>query len=198
MFYSGRLTTERIDQIAAVLRGEVPTTQPATTTQPAEGSPLAAGRSADEIAREREKSLFYDTLSERQKRELEDRQRLNLEIKLSVNRALDEIRQREERLTDEKQAIAEQTEMEGFQKQVTFLAKTEPGKAKDLMRNEMTEADVVRLMMTMDASRVTKIINECKTDDELNWIGRILNQIGQTESVSTAGVDGPRVDPLGG
>src|SRR5690606_24372804 len=94
LFATGRLNAERMDQIAVVLRGEfpqpvVPATQPAT--QPAEPPPQP---SRAEIARPQAKQEYYRLVSERSRREMEQRRALNQQIRLDVTRQLEEIEAR--------------------------------------------------------------------------------------------------------
>src|SRR5690242_3092354 len=82
LFASGRLNTERVDQIAKVLRGEFPMTQPASSQPASSPSPVEPSRA--EIERLRAQREYYDLVSERHRRELEDRERLNQTIQLDV------------------------------------------------------------------------------------------------------------------
>jgi hypothetical protein len=91
LFASGRLNEERVNQIAMVLRGEFPTTQPAETTQPAAVEPPPPEPSQVEIARIRAQKEYFELVAQRHQRELEDRRTLNEQIRLDVIRKLDEI-----------------------------------------------------------------------------------------------------------
>ena len=197
LFASGRLDREKMGHIRAVLRGELPGEQLATATQPAvqEAVPVT---SAEDIVRSQEKAKFYELLAERHQREIEDRRRLNLEIQLSVDRKLEDLAEREKRLQGEQAALRQESQLEGFEKQLDFISRAEPKKAKDLLRGgQIKEADVIQLLMKMDPNRVSKIVNACKTQDEVIWIGGILNQIGKLKSEVAAGVDGPSARSAG-
>ena len=178
LFASGRLNEDRINQMARVLRGELDE-EDASTTQPSESEEEPPIRSAVEIAKANERSRYNELMSERHLRQIEDRRRLGEDTRIEVDRLLEEIGQREARVQKQLEAVRQEKELAGFEKQLEVYAKLEPKRAKDLMMKEMTEADVVHLLMAMDESKVVKIGNACKTDEELNWIGRILNQIGQ-------------------
>jgi hypothetical protein len=189
LFSTGRLDRERIEQIAVVLRGEFPKAEPEALTPAAEPPPI---RSAEEIARSQERQRFYEMLSDRHQREMEDRRSLILQIKMGVDRELEQVEAREKRLREEQAALRQESEMEGFEKQLEFFSRTDPKQAKELlMKPPMKDADVVQLFMKMEANRVSKIINACKTQAELVWIRRILNQVGQMKAETATGVDGP-------
>ena len=80
------------------------------------------------------------------------------------------------------------------------LSSIEPEKARDLLMKHggFKDADVVRIMMAMDAFRAKKIVNACQTPEELGWIGRIQRQIYELNESTTPGVDGPEVVSSGG
>lgn len=189
LFATGRLDKDRINQVAMVLRGEFDE-EDSPTTQPSGEQETAPIRSAAEIAQANERSHYGELLSERYLRQVEDRRRLSEDTRIEVDRLLEEIGRREKRVQKQLEAIRQENELTGFQKQLDVFARLDPTQAKDLMMKEMKEADVVHLLMAMDENRVPKIINACRTDEELSWIGRILNQIGQMQESAT-GVDGP-------
>lgn len=188
LFTSGRLNEDRVNQMAMVLRGEFDEEE-TPTTQPSEEEEETPIRSAEEIANANERSRYSELLSERHLRQIEDRRRLGDDTRIEVDRLLDEIEQREERVQQQIKAVQQESELAGFEKQIEVFAKLEPKRAKDLLMKEMKEADVVHMLMAMDVGKTSKIANACKTDEELVWIGRILNQIGQVQNSAT-GVDG--------
>jgi hypothetical protein len=187
LFVSGKLNEKRINQMAMVLRGEYdeeesPTMRPAAKAD----API---RSAEEIALAKERERYNELMGERRIREIEDRRRLGEDTRMEVDRLLREVTEQERRVREQLEAVREEKKLAGFEKQLEYFSKMDPKRAKHLMMKEMKEADVVQLLMSMDESRVPKIIDKCKTDEELNWIGRILTQIGQMQELAT-GVDG--------
>jgi flagellar motility protein MotE (MotC chaperone) len=189
LFASGRLSTERVDQIAKVMRGEFPASQPASS-QPA-SAPAPAEPSRAEIERVRVQREYYELVSERHLRELEDRERLNQTIQLDVSRKLEEIEKEKAMLAQQRRQIVQQGEQGGFAQMVELYSGMEPAKAKDLLKNHTKEADAAAVLSKMDENRAKKIFNACKTADEMLWLGRILGQIRQAGEPG-AGVDGPK------
>jgi flagellar motility protein MotE (MotC chaperone) len=187
LFSSGRLNAERVDQIGIVLRGKFPTSQPAT--QPAVTS-APAEPSRSEIVRAAAQKEYYQLLAERHERELQDRQSLNQSIQLDVIRRLEEIEKAKADLQEERKKAAEQGQDDGFAKVLEMYSGMDPVKAKDLLRTQNKEADAVQVLMQLDSSRTKKIVNACKTPEEMLWIGRILNQINKLNKPG-GGVDGP-------
>lgn len=188
LFATGKLNAERVDQVAMVLRGEFPEIE-APTTQPAivEAPPQ---RSGEEIARVQAQKEFYALISDRHKRESEDRRALNQGIQLRVQRQLEEIERKQEAFREQRKEISEQAQQDGFQQALEMYSSMDPKLAKDLLKTSK-EADVVQLLMTMDENRRKKIINACKANEDRLWVGRILNQIQQLNHEPANGVDGP-------
>jgi hypothetical protein len=174
LFGSGRLNAERVEQIAAVLRGEYPaevsaTTQP--TSQPAESDTVEL-----KLARAEEQGDWAERLLERKRREIEDRQRL-------VDAAVLDIVRRQEALAEERSAFEErrrkieaQRLQRGFAKELELISTVKPKIRKDLLRQK-SDADAVKLLMEMDERAGKQVIEACKTPEEKAWIARILHLI---------------------
>lgn len=197
LFASGKLSAERVDQIGVVLRGEFPTSQP--TSQPALAVAAAPPPepSRAEIARITAQKEYYDLLAQRHQREMDDRRSLNQAIQLDVVRRLEQIEKAKADLAEQQKKVTQQGEEEGLAKVLEMYSTMEPGKAKDLLRTQNKEADAVAILTQMDANRAKKIVNACKTQEELLWIGRILNQINKPNPTGS-GVDGPKPTSSGG
>lgn len=200
LFVSGRLNQERVEQIAVVLRGQFPTSQPAT--QPAvEPPPPPPEPSRTEIERIQAQKDYYALLAERHQRELDDRRTLNERIQLDVVQKLEEIEKQKTQMEQQRKAIAEQGQQEGFTRTLEMVSNMDPVLAKNLLKNQTKEADAVAILKAMDMNRVKKILNACKAQDEMLWVGRILNQIqgipGE-DGQPGGGVDGPKPSSGGG
>ncbi len=190
LFATGRLNAERVEQMAVVLRGEFPASQPAATaTQPAERDEKPQG-SGEEIAEHREKKELLALQDSRRARELRDRDLLDKRIQLETRQLLEKLERKENELRQQKQVLEKEGEQAGFERQLDLLSKTEPKLAMQLLKNQIKEPDAVQLLMKMDENRVKAIINACKKEDDKAWIGRILNQIGKYGSSTAPGVDG--------
>lgn len=192
LFATGRLNSERMDQIARVLRGEWPaaaagaTTQPTTQSQPS--TPVQASR--EEIARMQAQKEFFELANERSRREVEQRRSLNQQIQLDVTRQLEEIEAKRREILEEKKRMAQQAGTGGLSQELEVFSAMEPRKAKELLM-QRKEPDVVGLIRRMDTNRVKKLVEACKTTEEMAWIGRILTQIHDMDPQTAPGVDGP-------
>jgi hypothetical protein len=181
LFASGRLDGGRVEQIAAVLRGEWPETEVATTQPAAPLPPPEASRT--EIARIQAQKEFYQLVAERHKREVEDRRNLNEAIRLSVVRDLEALDAEKERFKKEKEAFLAETVEAGFEKELELFSKMSPDLARDLLQSSTRkDADVVRLLTNMDINRAKKIVDSCKKKEaDKAWIARIVEQIPKLE-----------------
>ncbi len=196
---TGRVDAERAEQIAMVLRGEFPEPPAdAAATQPAATRPAERQRSAQEIAQTQARRQFYELLAERHQREMEDRRKLNEELRLDVVRELEQIDEARKQLKEQRKQLSAESGEAGFALELEVISKVDPAQAKDLLKGRFKDPDVVRLLMQMDANRVSKIVDACKTQDELDWIGRILNQIGKLNAEAVSGVEGPAASSSGG
>lgn len=198
LVYSGKLTRERADQIAAILRGEeLAGASSAAASQPAATTTAPAG-SRETIARDQARKELYALMAERHLREMEDRRLLNQQIQLDVNRQLEKIEQDKKSFEEQRQELAEVNRQDGFERELALFNSIDPKNARDQLKMRK-DADAVLLMMKMDEGRARKVVDACKTDDEKLWIGRILIQMQKQDTLSDSGVDGPpESSPLGG
>jgi len=173
---SGRLNTERVDQIGKVLRGEYPKKEEVASTQPAATQPVPQ-QSRAEIADLQAKRELYRLVGERLENEVAQRQALNDSVQLEVLRRLEEIEKKNQRFVEQKKEFSKQSQQEGFAQALEMYSAIEPKLAKDLLKTKEKDADVVQLLMQMDPNRRTKIVNACKSSVDRVWIRRILDQI---------------------
>ncbi len=198
LFASGRLNEERINQLATVLRGEYP--KPPPVIESVEPEAAFAVASVEEIAQTQEATEFRALLEARSRSEQADRLALHEAVALETMRNEQKLTEREKRFAAEKNAFLEETSQKGFDKVLETMSTIEPAQAINLLMKGGTfqDADTVRLLMAMDPNRVKKIVNECKSPEELAWIGRIQAQLFARNNESANGVDGPDVASSGG
>jgi hypothetical protein len=182
---TGRLDAERVDQIAAVLRGEppvpaAPTTQP--TTQPVE-----AESAETRLARAREETDLAFRALERKRREVADRHRLAEALMMDVVRRQETLSADRSAFQEQQRKIEEQRLQEGFVKELDLLTSVKPKIRKDMLAAK-SDADAVKLMMEMDERAGKQVIEACKTPEERAWISRILHLI-QTQQANTTSVE---------
>ena len=191
MFATKRLTAERVDAIARVIRGETEAPEaPASRPAAEPGKPESA---TSQIARTRAQEEWLALMVERQGRELQDRARLNQTIQLDVMRRLEEIDRREKAFAEQQKKLQEEQSQDGFAREVELMTAIEATRARKLLMMRK-EPDAVRLLMSMDAARAKKILDTCKTAEEMEWAGRILDQL---HNLNNERADSARSGPSG-
>jgi hypothetical protein len=182
---TGRLDAERVDQIAAVLRGEPPVPT-ASTTQPTT-QPVEAETAETRLAQAREETDLAFRVLERKRREVADRQRLAEALMMDVVRRQETLSEDQSAFQEQQRKIEEQRLQEGFVKELELLTSVKPKVRKDMLVAK-SDVDAVRLMMEMDERAGKQVIEACKTPAEKAWISRILHLI-QTQQENTTSVE---------
>lgn len=184
LWMSGRLTMERAEIVAQVLRGEYPPEEaPEEATGPGE-----AERAETQIAQAQAQAGTLLRLLGREYRETEDRQRLVDAAMLDVIRRQEQLEAERGSFRQQQQALLEQRAQDGFQKELELLQSAKPKTRKELLRRK-ADADVVRVLMAMDERQGKQVIDACRTPEELAWIGRILHRIETFNDLSSAEAD---------
>ena len=189
LFATGRLNAERVEQMAVVLRGEFPTSQPAETPTERVVEPAPEPSRVEIVRMEDERRLLLHQL-ERSRRELDDRYNLNQQMVFNVAQALKDIEQREARLREERQTFEREHKTEGFTQVIQVLRNTQPKKSVELLMREWKPADVVEMFLALDTNTKADIVNACKTPEEVAWVRRILVQMKKNMEEAANGVDG--------
>jgi len=179
---SGNLNAERIENIAAVLRGDLdeqPDDTAAEDTAAEEPSPEPRARSEEEVRAMRQRQHLEGLQMERAARDLDARRRL-------LDQTLQHIVQQQEQLDRDKAEFAAQRRKvtsvmrdEGFQKELDLVSSLQARQAKVHILNvwKKQPADAVRLLTEMDESRAKRILEQLKTPEELQIQSDLLEQI---------------------
>lgn len=178
MFMTGKLSAERVDQIAMVLRGEFPETQPAEEAPATQEVPPE--QSQVEIARMEDERRRISQQEERVSRELEYRFDLNQQILYQANQELEETRRLQKMIEEQREQFQQEHQEQGFEQMLKVIKGTQPKKAVELLMVRK-DADVVRIFMALNANVVTDIVNACKSPEQIAWARRILPQLEKQE-----------------
>jgi len=179
LVFSGRLDGRRMGLIAQVLRGEIAggvsaASQPAS--QPAASQPAIAEPAEAALARSAQQQERLQLLLARARRELQDQIELLRAVELDFDRKLAELQQQRQQLLALQNKLRQQRQDAGFAKMLEYFSSLQPKVAKSLLQ-KTKDADVVAILMALDANKGKKIIEACKTPEELEWIRRILELI---------------------
>jgi hypothetical protein len=185
---TGKLDKEKGKEIAKILFPEpVPTTQP--TTQPSDSDPDDPLLSIDELlvkttgmsaAQQNEflRSTFESMSAQldRQRREVMDlrRQVDFAQVQLAKDRATLDQRHQELNTRDQQQTAAATDK--GFQESLAVYDAMKAKQVKDIFVS-LEEETVVRYLQAMDPRRVSSILKEFKTPEELSKAQSLLEQM---------------------
>ncbi len=170
------LTKDRIRKAFAVLQEEdkhdaVPTTMPVMAKAAQHGPP-----SDEKMRRVKEMDEITRTELDRRTREIQDGWKLLETQQLSIVRDRETLERDKTTLAEMERKKAEQTGESGLQKETDIIGGLKAKQAKELLRQKQ-DSDVVALLKGMDDRKVRKIVGECKSEEERQWIGRILESI---------------------
>lgn len=172
----GALTADRIDAALAALRGEA-AQSPEASSQPASQSSGAEHRTATMPAHHRERDIVTTEL-DRREREIADQWELLRSAQMEFIREREKFAQEKRLWEATLKRQAEEASLSGAAKELELISELKPKDSKELLRQKK-DADVVQLLLKLDTRTGRKIIESCKTDEERQWIGRILEQLRQ-------------------
>jgi hypothetical protein len=184
LFGTDRLTPERLETIAEVLRGELDEDsaaegEDAAMTQPS-AEPTAAP-SAEQLKEEQRDEQLRRALQERAYRDLRAQREL-------LDQALAHLISAEERFEESKAEWQAQlkrrrgeTRDEGFEKEVEYVTKLPAKQAKKhlVLKWEEHPADAVRLLDALPTSTGKRILEQLETPEELQIMHELLERLGQ-------------------
>jgi hypothetical protein len=182
--YSGKLTGERLEEIAAVLRAGKDDKAADAADDGADASGNAAqtgggAQSADAIREARRQSQLRRAVLERAASDASARKAL-------VDQSLQHLVTLQERFeiqkaewVRQKAALAAEARDRGFKKELEYLEKLPPKQAKEhVLRSwEKHKADAVRLFMAMAPRTGQRILEELKSPKELEVLHELLEQL---------------------
>lgn len=187
---SGRLTSERSEKIAAVLRGEMdePAEEEvveADAEQP-ESKPkrIVSGASSEELRRQRRDDQLRRALGERAYSDLVARKEL-------LDQSLQHLISEEERFTADKVAWREELDRRqgaaqdaGFKKELKIVTKLPAKLAKEhvLLKWKDSPADTLRLFVALPESNSKRIFEQMKTPEEIQVMHELLELLGRQEA----------------
>jgi hypothetical protein len=170
----GWLTRERVQRAVTVLKGEEEAAVASAPEAAAEGK--APQSSGERIRRNQEVEERYLIELARREREIQDAWKLLETQGLALVREKEAFEEMKKRNAAEVLARAKETGDSGSQKELEIISGVKAKEAKDLLRQK-DDADVVRILMAMEARKARQIVAACKASEERLWIGRILGKL---------------------
>ena len=190
LFATGKLTPERIDQMAAIVRGETGTDDGVGETTAAKSESedaaavVAAGPSAEELRRRQREDQVRRALGERAYRDRQAQRQLLDQALQHLLTTQETFERDKKRWQSEQELRRAETRDEGFEKELKVVVKMSPGLAKDhlVMKWKESQSDAVRLMNALPESTIKRILGQMKTPEEVQITHELLEQLGKSES----------------
>lgn len=173
------LTPDRVNQAVAALTGKDDgASENGAAVARAEDPPR---RAEERIRRDEGREEWLRTELARRRREIEDGWALLEQQQLSFLQLREEFAEEKDRYQEAIEARAAAEGDSGRRKELDILAGLKP---KDAMAQLQMkgDADVVRILMSMEARQARKIVAACKEPEERQWIGRILSKMHQRDA----------------
>lgn len=174
---SGRLDRQRIGQIAMVLRGEWPGQQ-AATSQPVTTAPAAAA--SEKIRHDEELEEVLLRRLDRQRRQIEDLAALTDAARMKLLRDREAFEQEVARWERRRRAWEQQQHLDGFKRTLSYFESIDAKLAKQLLQQKK-DADAAAVLAAISRRKGKAIVEECTSQQDQRWIGRILSLIEQAD-----------------
>lgn len=189
---SGRLTPAKVQAMASAWREEKIVERAAAEPQELTERPPASqtvGETAEQqLERLRGEQEVWRQYVARELREIDDRNRLAEMIRLDVVRRQEKLAKDHEGFLSEQRRIREQAQLSGFTKELESLSAANTKKRKAILMGKK-DADALLLLMEMETRKVKQVIDACKTDTEIAWIGRLLQKMHTLDGEKAAELD---------
>ncbi len=179
---TGRLTGERIEQMAAVLRGQLPAPQVA---QAEETAPVETpATSTDAIERGETVEQIARHMIDRRQAELEQQVTTAQAALLKVTREREAHQREKEEFAVQRRRRATQERSEGFKKDLDLLSSLKPKVAVDylLARSPEDAAQMLLLMSTRKAKRIIEAAKTAGQKKKMAEIYQLLSEMAPADS----------------
>jgi flagellar motility protein MotE (MotC chaperone) len=191
---SGRLDRQKIELIAAVLRGEPITAPPQSTSQPTAEGQLQTGHTVP-AGRQRE-DLRYHLICRAQE-DLKAQKRLLDQAMQHLLSEQDQFARQKEQWQQQQQRLTSQVKEAGTEREVEVVAGLAPKLAKEHIIRlwNRNKADAVALVMQLDVNKTRRILAQMKTPEEQKIMSELLEQLrlaqleGEARESGTTGGD---------
>jgi hypothetical protein len=183
---NGWLTRDRVQRAVAALKGEE---EPAAAAAPEVAEEVKPTQSSGErIRRNQEVEERYLIELARREREIQDAWKLLETQGLALVREKEAFEEQKKRAAAEALVRAKESGDSGTQKELEIISGVKAKEAKDLLRQK-DDADVVRILMAMEARKARQIVAACKASEERLWIGRILGKLRDSNATQAEALD---------
>jgi len=168
---SGRLTSERVKQLAAVLRGEWPEPEAAQAEEAEEIIPPE--KSAESIVEEEFEDQIMRLTADRRRAELSQQRAVIQRERLDVMRKREALNRRLAEAKERQAKRKEQEQSAGFKKELEILSGMQPKNAVYWLR-QRAPADAAQMLLLMKTRKAKKVIEAAKTPADRKAMAEVL------------------------
>ena len=196
LFATDRLNPERLEFIAAVIRGDALPTDvsedAAATNEPAEDPDANAGQptrqAAEEAQARRRRERLEGLEIERAAEDLRAQERVLDQVMAQVVQEQEALAKTLSEFEDRQRKVKSARQDEGFAKELSLVSGMKPAQAKEHLITtwERHPADAIRLMNELDSRQAKRILDQMRTPEELQIMSDLLEQIR---------IDGTKTEP---
>ena len=186
---TGRLTGERIEQIAGLLRGELPTPQTAQAQEVAQVE--APAKSGEAIEREQIAEQIKRHMIDRRLAELEQQAATSQAALLKVTRQREAHQREKEELAAQRRQRAKQERSVGFRKDLDLLGSLKPKVAVDYLLGKPPE-DAAQMLLLMETRKAKRIIEAAKTATQKKKMAEIYQLLSEMAPADSELLKGSR------
>lgn len=188
LYGTGKLTGERLETIASVLRGELDESGVGEAVEPEtkqpEDEPAAKSASSVEIRQQRRDEQLWRAVDERAYRDrMAQRELLDQALQHLIT-AEERFEQDQARWQAELERRRGQVLDEGFAKELKIVSKLPPKIAKEhiVLKWKESPADAVRMLNALPESTTKRILGQMKTAEEVQITHELLERLS-TEKI---------------
>ncbi len=185
MYGTGKLNPERIDTIAAVIRGELDEAGGDGIAEAdggiTEEQRAANAASAEELRQQQREDQLRRALGERAYRDrIAQRQLLDQAMQHLITTE-ERFEREKKRWEDELERRRGQARDEGFEKELRIVSKLSPKVAKEhiILKWKESPADAVRMLNALPESTSKRILGQMKTPEEIQITHELLERLGK-------------------
>lgn len=186
---TGRLTGERIEQVAGLLRGELPIPQTAQAQEVAQVE--APAKSAEAIEREQIAEQIRRHMIDRRSAELDQQAATAQAALLKVTRQREAHQREKEEFAAQRRQRAKQERSEGFKKDLDLLGSLKPKVAIDYLLGK-SPADAAQMLLLMQTRKAKRIIEAAKTTAQKKKMAEIYQLLSEMAPANSELLKGNR------
>jgi hypothetical protein len=174
LYSTGDLSAERIEQVAAVLRGEWPQPQEAEAEVVEERA--APTRSAESLDQEQVEEELMRLQADRRRAELQQQAATVAAARLEVTRQREALERRDAEIRAQAKRREKEEESQGFKKELDLLSSVKPKVAVSYLLEKPRE-DAATLLLQMETRKGKRLVEAAKTASQRRAMAEVLEML---------------------